>query len=582
MLLTENPTRQQVGETTLCRWESALVNQGSQPASFAGCTLRVDTFALEGAKAHIYKSDWGREMTPRLEDAPGLTLAVTSGRSCHGYAPYLFVEEADGAWRFYAVCWPGNWRFTFTMEGEALFSMDRDMLQGELAPGERLPLPVVLTAYCPRGREQLCQDVRAYLRQTLPLSRMDCGLVSWNHWWRYEDAEITEDIVLANARVAAELGVNLIVLDAGWFGDAEREAHWTRQRGDWEQVNLRRFPHGLPWLADQIHGLGLRFGLWMEPEGMGADSCLRRDHPEWEALRDGQPLPEPYLCLGAEGAAEHLYAHMARLVRATRADWVKLDFNVNPGMGCNRGDHGHQPGLGLYSHLRAYLSLLDRLRGEFPGLIVENCSSGGMRMDLASLAHTDVCFLSDPDETDHSLQIFLSLNFLPPERLLHWAWSQTRLYPDGSRVFATVPEDGLASALAGAMLHPFGLSRDLTALTETERDTLRRAIGAYRREIAPMLPRCRTHLLTPPPLRTGLRTGDDGRKTTLTGRGCACLVEDGTRAVLMVYGLPELPPALPAPWDGAVLTPLLGGAPLGWTDLPLEAGRAAVYSLTMP
>ena len=85
--------------------------------------------------------------------------------------------------------------------------------------------------------------------------------------------------MLANARVAAELGINLIVLDAGWFGDAEREAHWTRQRGDWEQVNLRRFPHGLPWLAEQIHGLGLRFGLWMEPEGMGADSCPRRDHP---------------------------------------------------------------------------------------------------------------------------------------------------------------------------------------------------------------------------------------------------------------------------------------------------------------
>ena len=140
----------------------------------------------------------------------------------------------------------------------------------------------------------------------------------------------------------------------------------------------------------------------------------------------------------------------------------------------------------------------------------------------------------------------------------------------------------LASALAGAMLHPFGLSRDLTTLTETERDTLRRAIGVYRREIAPMLPRCRTHLLTPPPLRTGLRAGDDGRKTALTGRGCACLVEDGTRAVLMVYGLPELPPALPAPWDGAVLMPLLGGDPLSWANLPLEAGRAAVYSLTMP
>lgn len=176
MLLTENPTRQQVGETTLCRWESALVNQGSQPASFAGFTLRVDTFAPEGAKVHIYKSDWGREMTPRLEDAPGLTLAVTSGRSCHGYAPYLFVEEADGAWRFYAVCWPGNWRFTFTMEGEALFSMDRDMLQGELAPGERLPLPWCSPPIAP-GAGSGCA------RMCAPTCAKPCPSAAWTAAW---------------------------------------------------------------------------------------------------------------------------------------------------------------------------------------------------------------------------------------------------------------------------------------------------------------------------------------------------------------------------------------------------------------
>lgn len=252
----------------------------------------MDTFAPEGAKVHIYKSDWGREMTPRLEDAPGLTLAVTSGRSCHGYAPYLFVEEADGAWRFYAVCWPGNWRFTFTMEGEALFSMDRDMLQGELAPGERLPLPVVLTAYCPRGRERLCQDVRAYLRQTLPLSRMDCGLVSWNHWWRYEDAEITEDIVLANARVAAELGINLIVLDAGWFGDAEREAHWTRQRGDWEQVK----PAPLPSRPALAGGTDSRPGAALRPvdgaRGHGRGQLPAPGSPGMGGPA-GRPAPSP-------------------------------------------------------------------------------------------------------------------------------------------------------------------------------------------------------------------------------------------------------------------------------------------------
>ena len=524
------------GGTDVSVFSCVLAGEGAAAEAFAGFRICAGRFAPEGAMALIFRSEWGREMTPVWQSAAGTDMAVTAGRSSHGWSPFLFIREAAGTWIWIALQWPGNWRLTLTAQGEILFGMDEAMLSGTLQPGETLSLPRVLTA---RNGDfnALRQDVCRFLRAWLPPTRMNPSIVSWNLWWRYEDCDINEDIVLANARVAKELGIDLIVMDAGWFGGVTPESHWTRRRGDWNQEDRQRFPHGIGWLAEQIHALGLRFGLWMEPEGMGVDSRLRREHPEWEALRDGRPLPEPYLCLGAEGAAEWLYGHMARLVRLTKADWIKLDFNVDPGMGCNRGDHGHQAGMGLYAHVQAYLHLLDDLRAEFPHLVVENCSSGGLRLDLAMMARTDVCFLSDPDETAHSLQCFLWLAFLPPERLLHWAWSETRRYPDGSHVFPGLPAERLPDALPGAMLHPFGFSRDLTALTETQRRDIAGAIARYRRDIAPLIARGTVRLLTPPPLRTGERAGDDGRCFPERPGPWVCQIEaDGRAARLTLHG----------------------------------------------
>ena len=524
------------GCTDVSVFSCALVNDGPSEERFAGFRVRVGRFVPEGSMALIFRSEWGREMTPLWQAAAGTDMAVTAGRSSHGWSPFLFIREAAGAWLWVGLAWPGNWRLTLTAEGEIFFGMDGAMLSGTLQPGETLPLPRALIARA-ADFNTLRRDVCRFLRTWLPPTRMDPSIVSWNPWWRYEDCEINEDIVLANARAAKELGIDLIVLDAGWFGGVSPESHWTRRRGDWDQEDRQRFPHGIGWLAEQIHGMGLRFGLWMEPEGMGADSQLRREHPEWEALRDGKPLPEPYLCLGAEGAAEWLCGHMARLVRLTKADWIKLDFNVDPGLGCSRGDHGHQAGMGLYAHVQAYLHLLDRLRAEFPHLVVENCSSGGLRLDLAMLAHTDVCFLSDPDETAHSLQCFLWLAFLPPERLLHWAWSETRRYPDGSHVFPGLAAERLPDALPGAMLHPFGFSRDLTALTDMQRRAIAGAIARYRRDMAPMIPRGTIRLETPPPLRTGERAGDDGRRFPETPGPWVCRLEaEGRAARLTLHG----------------------------------------------
>ena len=500
------------GQTAISLLQPRLSNPTEAPCPFAGAACTVEAFSPGKARALCFRSEWGREMTPVWRKAAGTELAVTAGRSSHGWSPFLFLRDGDGSWLWVALCHSGNWRLRLTEDGEIRFLLDEAMLSGTLPPGGSLALPRVLTARS-RDWNELRQDVCRFLRRWLPPTRMDPSVVSWNPWWKYEDCDLNEDVMLRNARAAKELGVDLIVLDAGWFGGTDSDSHWTRRRGDWEQEDRARFPHGVPWLAEQLHRLGLKFGIWMEPEGMGLDSALRRRHPEWEALRDGRPLPEPSLCLAAEGAADWLYAQMAELVSRTRADWLKLDFNTDPGYGCNRSDHGHPPGMGLYTHLTAYAGVLDQLRQSFPQLVVENCSSGGLRLDLDMMAHTDVCFLSDPDEADHSLQVFSWLSFLPPERLLHWAWSDTRVYPDGSRVFPGLPAQRLPELLPAAMLHPFGFSRDLTALGAEQKRLVAEAIAFYRREIAPILGESTVRMRTAPPQRTTPeRAADDGRR----------------------------------------------------------------------
>ena len=198
------------GCTDVSVFSCALVNDGPSEERFAGFRVRVGRFVPEGAMALIFRSEWGREMTPLWQAAAGTDMAVTAGRSSHGWSPFLFIREAAGAWLWVGLAWPGNWRLTLTAEGEIFFGMDGAMLSGTLQPGETLPLPRALIARA-ADFNTLRRDVCRFLRTWLPPTRMDPSIVSWNPWWRYEDCEINEDIVLANARAAKELGLYPVV-----------------------------------------------------------------------------------------------------------------------------------------------------------------------------------------------------------------------------------------------------------------------------------------------------------------------------------------------------------------------------------
>src|SRR5262249_18577766 len=152
-------------------------------------------------------------------------------------------------------------------------------------------------------------------------------------------------------------------------------SQWTDHRGDWDLVNQQRFPSGLRALSDHVHQLGMRFGLWCEIEALGPKARLAKQRPDLPALRDGKPLG--YVCLGNPAAAEWAVETLDRLIREHDADWIKLDFNLDPGLGCDRTDHGHGPGDGLFEHYQGYYGVLTRIRAMHPDVVLENCSSGG-------------------------------------------------------------------------------------------------------------------------------------------------------------------------------------------------------------
>jgi alpha-galactosidase len=249
--------------------------------------------------------------------------------------------------------------------------------------------------------------------------------VEWNHWWSYEDVDIHEEVFARNVESAAKLGMEVCTLDAGWFGPSDAATHWYEYRGDWDLVNTRRFPHGIRAVADHTHARGMAFGLWCEIEGLGVKAQLAKDHPDFVATRKSERLG--YVCFGNPAVQEWAFQTLSRLIREYACDWIKLDFNLDPGAGCDRADHGHQPGDGLYAHYMGYYRTLERVRAAFPEVVLENCSSGGLRIDLGILRRTDMTFLSDPDWPVHDLQIFWGAScMLAPDALLHWGYCDWR------------------------------------------------------------------------------------------------------------------------------------------------------------
>lgn len=480
------------------RWV-ALTNDGPTLE-----VLRADsaTFTLpwrEGWRLSQLHGRWAAESRLARSDLTYGEQVIGSrrGHTGHDHLPWVALDtdatEERGEVYTCALAWSGSWRIAVAQLPDARVQItggaghdDSGLLR--LEPGESFVTPVLAGLWSDGGFGGASRAWHAYQRaHVIPDADRDRPVL-YNSW-EATGFGISEEQQRALAHRAAELGVELFVVDDGWFGSRTSDRAGL---GDWTP-HPDRFPHGLKPLADEVHALGMGFGVWVEPEMVNPDSDLYRAHPDWVQSRTGRTRTELrnqlVLNLAREDVQEYLWERLDTLLSSAPIDYVKWDFNrsfTDPGW---PGEP--YPQRLWVDHVRALYRLVDRLRAAHPGVAFESCSGGGGRIDLGVLARTDQVWTSDNTDPLDRLAIQHGFSQVHPARVMA-AW-----VTDSPNTQLNGRVSSLRFRFVSAMAGVLGVGGDLTRWTPRELAEAREWVALYK-EIRPVVQRGDLHRLRAP------------------------------------------------------------------------------------
>jgi alpha-galactosidase len=480
-------------EVTLCyrltpehdvveRW-CEVANLGSEPVeveALAFATLHFPNGAVELTSVAGW---WTREFTAARERLPmGMrSIEQRTVQTGHYANPFFMLNRPGQAWEesgevyFGALAYSGAWRIAF----EQLFTLDVRCQAGynpfdfglTLAPGERHITPAIVVGVCREGWGGASRRLHAFALERVlpnPAEGPTVRPVLYNSW-EATYFNLSHEGQAALARKAAAMGVELFCVDDGWFG-GRRDDH--AGLGDWT-VSPDVFPGGLAPLIDEVHRLGMQFGLWVEPEMVNPNSDLYRAHPDWVLHFPGRPRTEwrnqLLLDFGRREVVEHIYSALRDLLARYAIDFFKWDMNRYA------TEPGSVAGQGIWrAHTAGVYEIMDRLRRDFSHLQIESCASGGGRVDLGILARTDQVWTSDNTDAVDRIRIQEGYSLAYPARAME-AWvthernHQTGLISPLSLRFDVAMRGGL------------GIGSNLNELDEAELAEYASYIAFYKR-----------------------------------------------------------------------------------------------------
>lgn len=359
----------------------------------------LDLIDLSGA--------WSREnRLTRARLRPGSqTIDSLRGASSHQHNPFIVLAEPgagedSGNVIGCNLIYSGNFRDRIEVDHYGVTRLttgiDPEGFSWLLEPGQQFQTPEAVLCAGDRGLDGLSRSLGEFYRRHLvnPRFAERPRPVLVNNWEAtYFDFDA--DRLLGIARRARQLGIELFVLDDGWFGHRDDA---TSSLGDWV-ADPRKFPDGIGALAKAIHSLGLQFGMWFEPEMASLDSDLYRAHPDWLLGAPGRRLTPQrdqfVLDTGREDVVDHLFDAMSRVIRQTGLDYVKWDMNRSLTETWSAAlpperqpEAAHRCILGVYR-------LYERLTHAFPEVLFESCASGGGRFDLGMMYYAPQAWVSD-------------------------------------------------------------------------------------------------------------------------------------------------------------------------------------------
>lgn len=366
---------------------------------------------------------------------PGVKLLENRSFKSNYNAPWFQVrpessnnEESGPTW-FGSLHYSGNWKLAFDKSFNANVQVagginfwDTELI---LKPGEEFQTPKLSVGYTPNGSEGVSLNLGAYVRnEILPAEhRNDLRPVLFNSWYA-TTYHLNEEQQVGMAKIAAEAGVELFVIDDGWFKG--RTTH-TSGLGDWE-VDKSKFPNGLGSMIKRINDLDMKFGIWVEPESVTINSDIYRAHPDWILSYPSRKKELPYrvfLNLGKEEVYQHLLNVLSKLLKENKIDFVKWDQNTylsEPGWMDAPADMQREVRIAYIQNL---YRLVDELKKRFPNVWFESCASGGGRIDYGMMSRMDQAWVSDNAVAlDRIFIQYGYLSVLPANTMVSWVIDQ--------------------------------------------------------------------------------------------------------------------------------------------------------------
>jgi len=334
------------------------------------------------------------ELAPRSSKA----LAPAGGRSSNGTFPFMNLQR-DGSGMVLAVGWSGQWKAHFERTEDVLrvtAGMERTRLR--LDAGENIRTPRILVLGWEGADPEDGNNLLRRLLLEYYMPRIDGELVMppaaqclQAHF--YLTGKASAEFERKALPRAAALGVEAYWIDACWYGG---QAEWWQEVGSWV-VNTERFPDGLKPISDAAHEAGMKFVLWFEPERVRPGSLIHREHPEFLLACENDPS-NLLLNLGMPEAREYVTDLISQLIADNGVDIYRQDFNFDPLPYWRCVDAPDREGLAEMRYIEGLYAFWDELRRRHPGMWIDNCASGGRRIDLETMSRSLPLWPSDfPD-----------------------------------------------------------------------------------------------------------------------------------------------------------------------------------------
>lgn len=465
---------------------ASVANNTSEPVVLTkAASLCLDIPHGEWEWVHFHGRHAMERLTERMPLCHGIQeSSSTRGTSSHHQNPTMLLcspdcTETSGSCIGAALMYSGSFQTKIQLDQmeqvRLVMGINPELFRWELKPSEVFDTPEVIMSYSSNGMEKLSHNFHKVIREHVCRGKYKLAErpVLINNW-EATYFDFNEEKILKIAEQAAALGVDMLVLDDGWFGKRNDDCSGL---GDWF-VNEKKLCGGLGSLAEKIKKMGMKFGLWFEPEMVSEDSELYRTHPEWAIqIPSRKPIRSRYqlvLDMTNPEVREYLFNSISKILRSAGISYVKWDMNrsicdlYTPCLSAeDQGEISHRYVLGLYE-------LLERLTSEFPDVLFEGCSGGGGRFDAGMLYYCPQIWCSDDTDAYERTKIQYGTSFFYPVSAVG---SHVSAVPNHQTGRTTPIETRAVTAMAGS----FGYELDLNTLSDSEKQEVREQITRFKK-----------------------------------------------------------------------------------------------------